>query len=193
MCGHSRAWLAKVGLCEQSHALPPMCSRGVHNGWAAVYGASCYRANWQLEAAQAGLIPSQQCPPKPSAAAAPPAATEIERWPALDRQRAPKKQKRCGWLGGAARHDAVHAATCMPPPIACRCCTLRPAKSSPPDSPPPSRPCSAADDPPLHGPQLLQRLQELGDAPHDAHFPPGTRVWWASPCGIVPLPLLRQH
>lgn len=38
-------------------------------------------------------------------------------------------------------------------------------------------PRSAADDPPLHGPQLLQRLQELQEAPGDEHFPPGTRVW----------------
>ncbi|PSC73461.1 DNA N-6-adenine-methyltransferase (Dam) [Micractinium conductrix] len=54
---------------------------------------------------------------------------EIERWPALDRERAPKKAKR------------------------------------------------TADDPPLHGPQLMQRLQELQDALPLDHFPPGTRVW----------------
>ncbi|KAL4440210.1 hypothetical protein ABPG75_003211 [Micractinium tetrahymenae] len=54
---------------------------------------------------------------------------DFERWPSLDRQRAPKKPKR------------------------------------------------TADDPPLHGPQLLQRLQELEEAPPDEHFPPGTRVW----------------
>lgn len=36
---------------------------------------------------------------------------------------------------------------------------------------------STADDPPLHGPQLMQRLQELQDALPLDHFPPGTRVW----------------
>jgi hypothetical protein len=35
----------------------------------------------------------------------------------------------------------------------------------------------APDAPPLHGPQLLQRLAELQAAPPSQRYPPGTRLW----------------
>ena len=37
--------------------------------------------------------------------------------------------------------------------------------------------CRSADDPPLHGPQLLERLRLLEEAPASEAFPPGTRLW----------------